>query len=325
MSNVKKNVNFCQINEAKHIKLKGVGCMKKELFYNALALFPRGLAMEIETVVKGRVSAEDGLGEIRLIAEGRSSLVHNRDVLGLTYCISKEETENILLSMCSGGIYAYRDTIKQGYISLFGGVRVGISGTARYDNGRIVGISDPRTLVFRFPIGRCDFGKKIIRIYEKGIGNGMLIYSPPGLGKTTALRTLAAEISRNKRLCVIDERGEFDSSDLPSASVLSGYEKALGIEIALRTHSPEVIMIDEIGMREGEALLSVLGAGVPVIATAHAGDVDGLIAKSSIAPLVEKQLFSVFVGIFMTQKGYKLIKTNLSEVADRIKSKECVL
>lgn len=288
--------------------------MKKEALKRALGMLPRGLSMEIETVVGGRVGTYGELREIRLLAEGRSSLIHGRDTLWLAYRPTLSELDEILLAVCSGGIYAFRDTIKQGYVPLGNGIRVGVSGAARYDNGKLVGVSEPRTLVFRFPTGRCDFADKLIRIYKKGIGNGMMICSPPGLGKTTALRSIAAEISKDKRLCIIDERGEFDPSDLPFASVLSGYEKALGIEIALRTHSPEIIMIDEIGMGESEALLSVLGAGVPVIATAHCGSIEGLTSKASIAPLIEKGLFSVFVGIAMGRGGYKLTRKTYEEL-----------
>lgn len=279
-----------------------------------LSVLPQPMSMEISNIVRGRLGGEDLLGEIRVIADGRCSIVHNGEVFYLSYSPGCHQVENILSSLCCGSAYAFRDSLKQGFVSIGRGVRIGISGTARYDRGALVGVSEARTLVFRFPLYRCDFCDKLIRIYKKGIGNGMLIYSPPSIGKTTALRTLAEEISKTKHVCIIDERGEFDPDRFPFASVLSGYEKALGIEIAIRTHSPELIMIDEIGMGECEALLSVLSAGVPIIATAHSGSVEGLLAKPSVAPLIEARMFSVLLGIEKNSRGYKLNKTNISEV-----------
>ncbi len=290
-----------------------------------LSVLPQAMTMEITTIMRGRLGGEDLLGEIRVIADGRCSIVHNREVLNLSYSPSCREVEKILSGLCSGSAYAFKDSLKRGFLSIGRGVRVGISGTARYDGGELVGVSEARTLVFRFPLYKCDFADKLIRIYKRGIGNGMLIYSPPAVGKTTALRALADEISKKKHLCIIDERGEFDPDHYTSASVLSGYEKALGIEIALRTHSPEIIMVDELGMNECSALLSVLGAGVPVIATAHAGSVEGLLSKPSVAPLIECGIFSVLVGIERGRQGYRLHKTNISEICDRTTKEQLVV
>jgi stage III sporulation protein AA len=148
----------------------------------------------------------------------------------------------------------------------------------------------------------------------------MLIYSPPGVGKTTALRALAGVISKEKRLCVIDERGEFSGDELPFASVLSGYGKPLGIEIALRTHSPEIIMVDELGVGEADALSAVLGAGVPLIATAHGGKIEELLSRSATGPLIKSGFFSVFVGISYGAKGYKLKKHKFLEIQELLKN-----
>ena len=279
-----------------------------------LSVLPQPMSMEISNIVRGRLGGEDLLGEIRVIADGRCSIVHNGEVFYLSSSPDCHRVEDILTKLCCGSTYAFRDSLRQGFISIGRGVRVGLSGTARYDGGALIGVSEARTLVFRFPLYRCDFGDKLIKIYKKGIGNGMLIYSPPAIGKTTALRALAEEISKTKHVCIIDERGEFDPDRFQFASVLSGYEKALGIEIAVRTHSPELIMIDEIGMGESEALMSVLSAGIPVIATVHSGSVEGLLLKPSVAPLIKAGMFSVLLGIERNSRGYKLNKTNISEV-----------
>ncbi len=288
--------------------------MEKNRVKKVLSKLPPGLAMEIGSVLCGRVGGMEGLDEIRLILGGTSSIVHMREPLGLSYSPTEWEMEDILSRICDGGTYAHRDSIKSGYVPLPGGVRVGVSGRARYEGGKIVGVSRIRTLVFRFPLSRCDFEEKLERIYKKGIGSGMLIYSPPAVGKTTALRKIAEMISRTKRLCIIDERGEFDGEDLPYATILSGYEKALGIEIALRTHSPEVIMVDELGAADTDALNSVIWAGVPLIATVHGGSISDIQKKPGVRSLIEQGAFTTFVGISKTKRGYKLERVDLKDL-----------
>lgn len=288
--------------------------MEKSGVGRVLELFPFALSLEIRSILSGRTNGEGELGEIRLIADGRCSLVHKRQALSLYYSPSEKEMEEILRKICCGGTYAFRDTVKNGFVPMGDGVRVGVSGTARYDEGRLVGISRVKTLVFRFPLSHCDFGEDILKIYRQGIGRGMLIYSPPAIGKTTALRYLASVISRDRRLCIIDERGEFSGDSLPYASVLSGYEKILGIEIALRTHSPEIIMIDEIGSEEAKSLSAVFGAGIPIIATAHGGRVEDITSRSATKSLVYSGFFDVFVGISFGGEGYELKKNIFSEI-----------
>lgn len=288
--------------------------MKENAVKMVLKCLPAPLAGEIRSVLEGRVGGEERLSEIRIIAEGRCCLIHNKDTLALRYSPTASEAEEILNKACSGGVYAFRDTVRRGFVPMGEGVRLGVSGVASYDDGRLVGVGRIRSLIFRFPYYNCDFEEKLIRIYKRGIGRGMLIYSPPAIGKTTALRALSTVISREKRLVIIDERGEFEGDRAASVSLLTGYEKTLGIEIAVRTHSPEIIMVDELGSGEADALAEVLGAGIPIIATAHGGSIEDLLTRSATASLIRAGFFDVFVGI--SQKGgkYKLKRSVLSEL-----------
>ncbi len=288
--------------------------MKKTALEKVLNCLPVAMAGEIRSILGGRLGGETLLSEIRVVAEGRCCLIHNREALSLCYSPDFGETEEILNKACSGGVYAFRDTVRCGFVPMGDGVRLGVSGTASYDDGKLVGVSRIRSLIFRFPYYNCDFEEKLIRIYKRGIGRGMLIYSPPAIGKTTALRALARVISREMRLCIIDERGELDIDGSASVSVLSGYEKALGIEIAIRTHSPEIIMVDELGSAEADALSEVLGVGIPIIATAHGGGIEDLLTRSATAPLIKAGFFDVFVGISLRRGGYKLKRDKLSDI-----------
>ena len=130
----------------------------------------------------------------------------------------------------------------------------------------------------------------------------MLIYSPPGGGKTSAIRDLAGRISREAllRVSVIDERRELLAEDLSDApiDILSGYRKAEGIEIAMRTLSPEVMIIDEIADEaEAMALLSVGRGGIPIIATAHAEDIKEALERRAVRVLYDGGYLDLFIRL----------------------------
>jgi stage III sporulation protein AA len=269
---------------------------------NFFTYLPQRCAAEIKRLLISRGVSADALSEIRLRGFGRSSVVISGERVPLFAEVGCADISKALTLMCDGALYARRDTIKDGYITLDFGVRVGVCGEARYDGGVFVGVSDVTSLVFRIPSARIARNDEILTAF-KNCKRGMLIYSPPGVGKTTALRTLAYEIgksSSDEQVAVIDERGEFYLEDYKGASVdvLRGYKRETGIAIALRTLSPSVIAVDEIGrLAEAEAMLESLNSGVRIVATAHAKNLSELRKRKSIAPFFEREVFDVLVGI----------------------------
>jgi stage III sporulation protein AA len=157
----------------------------------------------------------------------------------------------IVEELCSRSLHSHRDTIAKGYISLKGGVRVGITGDARYESGELVGIGNAKSLCFRIPDGKCDFAREVYKIWlDKGRPN-MMITSPPGGGKTTLLRSLALLCGLGRdamRTVVIDERRELMSEDYRGSlvDILSGYKRSEGLEIAIRTMSCQTVLVDEV-------------------------------------------------------------------------------
>ena len=109
------------------------------------------------------------------------------------------------------------------------------------------------------------------------------------------------------RVVVVDERCEFDASDYKNTTVdiMRGYRRAEGVEIATRTLSAEVIIVDEIGTpEEAKSLLPLVGAGVPVIASLHASSLQEALGRRMMQPLYEAEVFRIFVGIFRTGNRY---------------------
>lgn len=276
-----------------------------------LSYLPLGLCREVRGLLASRSGGAEELRELRIRYGRGSSLIHKQDTLSLYTRVSREDMEETVRRLCEGSLYAFRDTIADGYIPIGMGIRVGVCGRARYESGCVTGIAEMSSLVFRIPGHACEFAEELYSVWRGGVGSGMLIYSPPGVGKTTALRSLAGRIGSGReavRVAAVDERCEFVGEDYEGCEVdiLSGYRKRDGIEIAARTMSPEVIMIDEVGGEDAASILGVVRCGVPIVATSHASSLEEVYSKSSLAPLLDSGVFEVFVGISRTGTGYML-------------------
>lgn len=265
---------------------------------------PNKQFLEISRICESRKKDGSEISEIRLRANGRSSFILSRERIYFSSSPTEQEIRRTLSHMCEGAMYAYRDSIKEGYITLDGGVRVGICGQARYEDSSFVGVSNVNSLVFRIPTGESSFTSLLYGHWLK-TSRGMLIYSPPGVGKTTAIRSLVKAIGSGRdslQVAVIDERCEFSAEDYSHSSVdiFRGYRRAEGINIALRSMSPDVIAVDEIGrLAEAEAMMESMNSGVRIIATAHAGSFFELKRKINMKPFFDGDIFDVFAGLSM--------------------------
>lgn len=262
-----------------------------------LCYLPTKIYKEIEGVRLSIRGFFELLSEVRLEALSHSSVVIGGQRYPLFGKVDHAELEETLIRITGGELFAVNEQIKRGYIALSGGVRVGICGRAAYDGDGIRGISEIGSLVFRFQTGRCDFADHLYSEWCSGEG-GMLIASKPAAGKTTALRSLCQRIGTGRgagAVVIVDERCEFDALDrfFGSVSILRGYRRAEGVEIALRTMSPEVIVVDEIlTIEDAEALSMAVGAGVTVLASTHAGGCREALLRPGVRLLAERGAFT---------------------------------
>lgn len=224
------------------------------------------------------------VAEIRIRA-GRPSVCV--DIFGkMSVCsepFTAEETADFFARVCRYSVHSYQEEIARGFVTLDGGHRVGICGTAVTENGKIVFLKDVSGLNIRIAhqvLGCAD------EIFERFFADelySLLIAGKPLSGKTTVLRDLARRLGEHHRVTVIDTRNEISASvrGVPSldiglnTDVLCGCGKSEGILMALRSMSPEVIICDEIAHDEA-AVEQALFCGVKVIAAAHAGSLADL-------------------------------------------------
>lgn len=256
-------------------------------------ILPSALTEEVREAMLFRAGV---LAEVRVRGGRRASLslysAGKMSNLPLSHVASAAEVQTILGRACGGSVYAFEESLREGFVSLPEGVRLGVCGRAVVRDGVIHTLSTVDSLVFRLPHKPVRAGEALVKFFE-GSEGGILLFSPPGGGKTTALRGLIERVSEKKRVAVVDTRGElWDFSEGALVDILSGYPKAKGAEIAVRTLSPEVLVLDEIGAAEAEALLSLSSLGVRMVASVHAVGAEDALAKEKIRALFTSLVFS---------------------------------
>ena len=222
-------------------------------------------------------------GELNAAPDGRASLV------------TAEDLEQMLGAVTEYSRYACIETLRQGFLPLRGGFRLGVCGSAVVRDGEVSNLKDISSLALRIVCEHIGLGSDIAPQLFSADGRFLstLILSPPGGGKTTLLRDLV-------RVAVIDERCELAVCCKGRAQmelgnhtdVLSLCPKAVGIPMVLRGMNPQVIAVDEITAEEDiRAMCLAANCGVGLLASIHAASVDELHQKPLWRELLRARVF----------------------------------
>lgn len=230
------------------------------------------------------------------------------------YVVMQQEILKSMELMSENSVYAYQDEIKSGYLTLHGGHRVGLCGKVIMLDGQIRNIKDFNGLNIRVAKEIRGCSNHIIKYITKSSCDiyNTLIIGPPQCGKTTILRDVARIISNGDdnydfsglKIGIVDERSEIAAccKGIPQndvgfrTDIMDGCPKTLGMEMLLRSMSPNIIITDEIGTHgDKDAILKVLNSGVKIIASAHGYNLTELKMREELLALIKSGAFDRYI------------------------------
>lgn len=215
--------------------------------------------------------------------------------------IREDILRKVLERATDASLHAHTEELKHGYIN-YRGVRIGVCGTAAVSGGEVAAFRSFSSLNIRIPHEHHGICKKELEEIRRRGTDSILLISPPGAGKTTALREIIRSLSDDgTRIGVVDERGELSCGGLSlgrRTDVLINVPKAAGALMLLKTMSPELIAMDEISAAEDIAAVeSIALCAVGLLATAHARDVTELMKRPLTGRLMALDVFRYIITI----------------------------
>ena len=261
--------------------------------------------------------------EIRLRSSKPLILKIGQETYITDYIVKQQDILQAFEKICENSVYSYRRQICDGYITIRGGNRVGIVGSAVIDNGQVININYISSLNFRIAREQIGCSNLVIREIIDETNNSIyntLIVSPPGCGKTTFLRDIIRNISngikeigfKGKTVGVVDERGEIAAmyKGIPQndigikTDVVDNMPKPEAMRMLVRSMCPDVITCDEIGSIEDiKAIDYAMCCGVKGIFTAHGKDLEELNRNPELTKLLNKHIFERIILLNPEKRG----------------------
>ena len=220
-----------------------------------------------------------------------------------TLVITRDDIQSTYLKLCSYSVYSFQREINSGYITIGGGCRAGICGTAVITDGKITSVKQISSINIRIARERIGCSDELLKRVDPL--KGVLICGAPSTGKTTILRDLARALSYRHKISLIDERNELSGTadtgsqnDIGLCDVYVGYPKEQAILQAIRGMSPDIFVCDELGdEKELEAVRYALFCGAAFIATVHGESTERKIVRN----LLDTGAFSYLVILSQRQ------------------------
>lgn len=281
------------------------------------------------------------LQEIRFRINRPLELIFDHKYECLTHAIPNAQDGQFLLNQLGDhSIYRLEDELREGYITIAGGHRVGLSGKVNTEKGAVKAIRHISSFNIRIAKEKVGAATELVEKLYQGEGyQNTLIIGPPQTGKTTLLRDMARIMSQgnsnrpSKKVAIIDERSEIAGclKGVPQhqvghrTDVMDACPKAEGMMMMIRSMSPEILIVDEIGSEaDVNAIMEAVYAGVTIVSTVHGDNNEAIMQRPSLAKLFRQKVFKRLVVLERTSKP-GAIKSLLDENGDTLqKKKRCL-
>lgn len=288
-------------------------------------MLPLGISNELRDIF-----LKEPIQEVRIKVNKPIIVNSSHREIVLKYVTTIEDMKQILVKVSNYSLYAYEEEIKQGYITIKGGHRIGIAGECVLVNGEVRTIRNISSLNIRICREVIGCSNKVMRfITNNNRVFNTLIVSPPKCGKTTILRDIAKSISsgmpnlnlKGKKVSIIDERSEIAAcfNGVPQldvgirSDILDNCLKKDGMIMAIRSLSPDILICDEIGTEgDVEALNMAFNSGVNIIVTIHGYSIDDIYQRKVFKDLLENSILERIVilsnknGVGTIEKVYSI-------------------
>ncbi|MBB6444884.1 stage III sporulation protein AA [Bacillus benzoevorans] len=281
-----------------------------------LSFLPKNISNQISQIPPVEINE---IEEIRVRISRPLEISVKGTVKYFPYIVGSEDAVHLLNKIGHFSIYALEEELKRGYITIEGGHRVGLAGKVILEDGKVKAIRDVSSFNIRIAREKIGIADSIITdLYDKRWFHTMII-GPPQTGKTTLLRDIARIISSGDKkgrfpaakVGIIDERSEIAGcvSGIPQMSfgpridVMDACPKAEGMMMMIRSMSPEVLIVDEIGRKEdSEAILEAVNAGIKLMMTTHGESLKEVRNRPSLRRILDERIFQRFI-ILSRQDG----------------------
>ena len=268
-----------------------------------LRVLPVKIANEVKSFL-----LKDSIQEIRIKVNKPVIINLSRKEVILNSIVTLDDIKQILVRVSNYSLYAYEEEIKQGYITIKGGHRIGIAGECVISQGEVRTIRNISSLNIRICREVKGCSNEVMKfITENNRVFNTLIVSPPKCGKTTILRDIARNISNGmpinslmgKKVSIIDERSEIAScfNGIPQldvgirSDILDNCLKKDGMIMAIRSLSPDILICDEIGTDgDMEALNMAFNSGVNIIVSIHGYSIEDIYRRRIFKDLLENSI-----------------------------------
>ena len=230
----------------------------------------------------------------------------------LSYIIKPDDAFHLMNKISHFSIYTLEEELKQGFITVSGGHRIGLAGKVILEGGKVKAIRDISSFNIRIAREKVGIAEPIMPYLYQGSWMHTMVIGPPQTGKTTLLRDIARIASSGsivrgiqaQKVGIVDERSEIAGcvNGIPQLTfgdridVLDACPKAEGMMMMIRSMSPDILVVDEIGRKEdAEAIQEAVHAGIKLMMTTHGTSIDEIKKRPSLRNIIEQKIFQRFV------------------------------